>query len=122
MYAVSASAEYHMPFHKALSTGALLSTDYMWLYEVRQATPAPYGVAADPQFSGKQPVQQAYGGQIFVRYAFPEWQGFKGDALLAFAQGDPTLGYTSVLHDGVGHAYLFYRRSSEVFLALSVLY
>ncbi len=122
LYSASLSAEYHMPFHHALSAGVLISTDYLWLYRVGAANPPAYGVVDDSQFGSRQPVQQAYGGQIFARYAFPEYEGLKSEALLALAQGDPTLGYTSVLHDGVSHTYLFYRRSSEVYLAFSVLF
>jgi len=41
---------------------------------------------------------------------------------VAYAQGDPTIGYSSVLHDGVGHAYLGFYNTSEVYASLGVRY
>jgi hypothetical protein len=52
----------------------------------------------------------------------PTLMGFKPDVTLAYAMGDPTVGYSSVLHDGVGHVYLGYRQNSEVYLSLAVRY
>ena len=121
-YAMTLSGEYHMPFHRQLSVGALLSDEYAWYYRVGHASPPAYGAVNDPQFGGDQPAQQAYGGQIFVRYLLPQWQGLRSDVLLAFANGDATLGYTSVLHDGVSHEYVAYRRNAEIYLALSAAY
>jgi hypothetical protein len=67
-------------------------------------------------------MQQSYGGEIFVRYVMPEVSGFKSDFTLALAQGDPSLGYPSVLHDGVVHPYLLYRDTAEVYFALEGRY
>ena len=77
---------------------------------------------ADGHFT-TQPAQQVYCDEIFARYALPPWRGFKAAAQVAFAQGDSTLGCTSVLHDGVTHLYpVFWRLNSEVYGALSLRY
>ena len=52
----------------------------------------------------------------------PTFSGVKSDISLAYAQGDPTIGYTNFLHDGVGHAYLGYRQTSEVYASLGMRY
>lgn len=111
------------PFHPALSFGADLSTEYVWFYNVGGNDPnaARYGVVQDSQFSA-QPVQQSYGGELFARYQLPKWSGVESDAVLAYAQGDPTMGYGSVLHDGVLHLYGFWRLTSEVYVAVSAKY
>ena len=69
-----------------------------------------------------QPWQQSYGGEIFVRYVMPDLSGFKSDLTVALANGDPSLGYPSVLHDGVVHPYLLYYNSAEVYFALEGRY
>lgn len=119
----SLTAEYDMPFHRPLSAGIALTDSYVWMYDVGQC---PYqspcnGAVQDPQFSG-QPMQQSYGGEVFVRYTMPELVGFKSDFTLALANGDPNLGYPSVLHDGVVHPYLLYRDTAEVYFALEGRY
>ena len=114
-------AEVAMPFLEALSFGADVTTGYYWYYNVQSSTPAATGTVGDATYPN-QPIQQTYGGEIFARYTLPQVIGIKSDITLAFAQGDPSLGYTSVLHDGVGHTYGFYRQSSEVYAALTLRY
>lgn len=117
-------AELAMPFHEALSVGASLYLQYSRPYNVQNSgtdQASRLGAEADIQYA-RQPVQEAYGGEAFVRYTLPELSGARSDLTVSFAQGDPTLGYTSVIHDGVGHGYLFYRRTSEVYAALAVRY
>jgi hypothetical protein len=77
-----------------------------------------YGATPDPQFGTSQPVQQSYGGDVFVRYVLPDLSGFRSDIALTLANGDPTLGYPSVLNDGIQHPYLLYYDTAEVYLAL----
>jgi hypothetical protein len=124
--------EVAMPFHEALSFGADLSTGYTWHYNVQgdlrgvdgqgtNSVQAQQGVVQDQTFPS-QPITQSYGGEIFARYTMPQLVGVKSDVTLAFAQGDPSLGYTSVLHDGVGHTYAFYRQTSEIYGALTLRY
>jgi hypothetical protein len=127
----SLSAEYNMPFHRPLSAGVALTDSYVWMYNVGQC-PANSGLPGGPGGScpgattnpttDGQPMQQSYGGEIFVRYVMPEVSGFKSDFTLALAQGDPSLGYPSVLHDGVVHPYLLYRDTAEVYFALEGRY
>jgi hypothetical protein len=124
----SLTAEYSMPFLRALSVGASLIDSYYWFYNPQnpagncQASVAcQQGVVQDNQFSG-QTMQQSYGGEVFVRYLMPTLMGFKSDATVALANGDPSLGYPGALHDGVVHPYLFYRQTAEVYGALSLRY
>lgn len=119
----SVSAEYSMPFHRPLSVGAALTDSYIWFYDVGQGptnTTFP-GATSNPLTDG-QPFAQSYGGEVFVRYLIPDLSGFKSDSTLALANGDPTLGYPSVLHDGVVHPYLLYYNSAEVYFAFEGRY
>ena len=52
----------------------------------------------------------------------PDLSGFKSDLSIALANGDPSLGYPSVLNDGIVHPYLLYYNSAEVYAALSGRY
>jgi hypothetical protein len=117
------SAEYDMPFYRPLSAGVALTDSYAWFYNVGQpAAGTPfYGATTNPATDG-QPWQQSYGGELFVRYVMPDVSGFKSDLTIALAQGDPSLGYPSVLHDGIVHPYFLYWNSGEVYAALSGRY
>ena len=119
----SLSAEYSIPFHRPLSIGAGLSDSYVWFYDSTGAPVSSGGMGSvqDSQFSG-QPMLQSYGGEIFARYILPTLAGFKTDISVALAQGDPSLGYPSVLHDGIVHPYLLFRQTEEVYAAFSVRY
>jgi hypothetical protein len=112
-----------MPFHEPLLIGITATTSYTWFYNVNSGDPGVVqpGVVQDSQFQS-QPIQQSYGGEIFARYTLPTLAGVKSDIQLAFAQGDPALGYTSFLHDGVGYTYLFFRDTSEIYATFSVSY
>lgn len=119
-------AEYRIPVIESLFVGASVALGWTWYYGVDSSNNAAAqtgtGPSADPQFS-KQPTQQSYGAEIFTRYEFPAYRGLLVDATLSYAQGDPTLGYTSVLHDGARHMYFgFNRHVSEVYFALSARY
>ena len=106
-----------------LTVGAMVTVHRTWLRDAGGggAQPTALGATADAQYDG-QPVQGTYGGQVYVRYRLPNLNGLRSDVTLAAAQGDPTLGYTSSLHDGIAHTYLFWRQSSQLFLALSARY
>jgi hypothetical protein len=122
----AADVEVAMPFHTPLSIGIDVATGYAWYYEPNTTNdPNPSvqqnGVAGDAQFS-QQPIQQTYAGEIFVRYALPRLFGVQSDLLVAFANGDPSLGSVSVLHDGVGHLYFGYRQTAEVYGTLTLRY
>jgi hypothetical protein len=130
------SAEYDMPFYRPLSLGVALTDSYIWFYNVGQC-PAGAGLGqafgnnnaassacqatSNPQTDG-QPFQQSYGGEVFVRYVMPDLGGFKSDLTIALANGDPSLGYPSVLHDGIVHPYFLYWNSGELYAALSGRY
>ncbi len=95
-----------------------------WYYQVGSPPPSAYGfpgAVADPQFA-EQPMQGSYGYQTYVRWELPKVSGFEGDLTLAYGMGDPTLGYTASLHDGVSRQYLFWRTSSQLYAAFSVKY
>jgi hypothetical protein len=114
--------EVTMPFLEELSVGADIATGWVWYHDVSNNTPLAAVSSGTAQGGDGQPVQQSYGGEIFARYVFPSFVGIRSDFTLALAQGDPSLGYTSVLHDGVAYSYLFWRQSSEVYGALSIKY
>jgi hypothetical protein len=117
------TAEVIMPFHEPLSIGASVQDTYVWSYQVQSGDQSVVasGVVNDATYPN-QPVQQLYGGEVYARYTLPALAGLKSDFLLSFAQGDPDMGYTSYLHDGVGYAYLFFRQNSEVYASFSVRY
>ena len=110
----------------ALSLGIALSTLYYRYYQVGQTSnpnmsSPSNGAVTDPQFD-HTPVQQTYGGQVYLRYTLPAFGDLRSDVTVSYGQGDPTLGYTSVLHDGVAHGYFFWRTTSEIFAALTLRY
>jgi hypothetical protein len=115
---IVADAELHMPFYEPLSVGVGIATGYTWYHEIAGQQPA----ATDSQFGNSQPIQQSYGGEAYLRYLMPSLAGFKPDVTLAYAMGDATIGYSNILHDGVGHLYLGYRENSEFYLRLAVAY
>jgi hypothetical protein len=119
------SAEYDMPFYRPISAGIALTDSYTTFYEVGSppADTTFYGATTNPTVDGTtQPWLQSYGGEIFVRYVMPDLSGFKSDLTIALANGDPSLGYPSVLHDGIVHPYLLYYNSAEFYAALSARY
>lgn len=116
-----------MPFHKPLSAGIGATTGYSWYHNATSPPPAEpgagqTGVIPDQQFP-RNPITQSYGGEIHVVYKVPEViSGVSADASIAYAQGDPSLGFTSTLHDGISHVYLFYRLDSELYATLTARY
>jgi hypothetical protein len=117
------TAEYTMPFHRPWSVGAMATDSYVWFYQVGAAPQDTqfYGATSNPTTDG-QPFQQSYSAEIFTRYVLPDLEGFKSDITLALANGDPSTGSLSVLHDGVVHPYLLFYNSAEVYVALSGRY
>jgi hypothetical protein len=120
----SLNAEYDMPFYRPLSAGLSLVTFYLWHYGVGTcpANTMCYGATSDPQFGTSQPMQQNYGGEVYVRYTLPDLSGFRSDVQLTLANGDPTLGYPSGLNDGIQHPYFLYYNTSEVYMVLEGAY
>lgn len=118
------SAEYSLPFHPQLSVGADLAVAYLWYYDVGNGAPMNSGNVRTLLVTNgaQQPIGQTYGGEVFVRYILPSFLGFHSDASVAFAQGDPTIGYTSLLHDGNSHVYAGYRQNSELYATLTIRY
>lgn len=125
------SAEYDMPFHRPLSVGVTAGHSDYWYYNPQNACPPNAGLAAaaggagacptavqDPQFGNSQPMQESYGGEVFVRYVMPDLGGIKSDFTVALGNSTPNF----VLHDGVVHPYLLYRDTAEVYFALSGRY
>lgn len=118
-------AEYALPTPVVpVTVGVSAAMHRYWYYEVAHAQAADqpfYGAVQDPQFP-TQPVQGSYGYQFFARAELPKMAGVQSDFTLAYGQGDSTLGYTSVLHDGLAHYYAFWRTNSQVYAALSLTY
>ncbi|MGZ5968241.1 MAG: hypothetical protein ACXWP4_11290 [Polyangiales bacterium] len=126
-------AEVAMPFHKALSVGI-----EGYLASIRYYDPAGGsldgtgltsatggvnpGTTADPNYGSGQPSQASYGGELYARYLLPPIQHVLGDVRLAYANGDSTLGYQNMRHDGVTRVNLFYRHVGEIYLALTARY
>ncbi len=118
------TAEFQLPFYRPLAFGVSVVDSYVWYYSVGTCPydTMCYGATSDPQFGNGQPVQQSYGGELYLRYALPELSGFKSNVVLALANGDPSLGYPSVLNDGIQHPYFFYYDTAEVYVALEGAY
>jgi hypothetical protein len=117
-------AEYAFWFFKPLTIGGDIYTEWDWYYDVANAGSPDMtfnGTTPNPQFPN-QPAQQAYGGEIFLRYTPPPFARIHTDVTAAYAQGDPTLGYTSILHDGIGHIYPFWRQTSEFYFTIAARY
>ncbi len=114
------NAEVQLPKLPLVLGGSLVSHRY-WYYPVGgppASAEAFNGAVQDRQFAS-QPMQGAYGAQLFTRWDMPKLAGIAPDFTVAYAQGDSTLGYTSTLHDGLVHSYVFWRTSSQVYAALS---
>ena len=120
------SADLAMPFHDALSIGASGYTGYIWFYSASGGVPVMSGLPKDvlppANSNATQPVQQSWGAEVYIRYAFPSLGGFKTDVSFALANGDPTKGYGSVLHDGVQHIALGFRQTAEVYGVVGARY
>ncbi len=121
--------EYALPIpglNKGLVIGIDFSTEYYWYYQVQPAANDPSlgpGIIPPVQATGiKQPVQQEYDDEIYLRYSMPPINGFGADLLVSFANGDPTLGDPSLLHSGVDRFYLFWRQNAEFYTALTLHY
>ncbi len=134
-HAVALDAEVSMPFHPALVAGASLYTGVTWYYNVGSAPPSnapglsstnPGATSGNSGNFSNQPFQQSYGGEIFVRYNLPAIYDISSSISLSLANGDPTLGYGSRIHDGVSHLYFFgnqaLRHSSEAYAVFAMQY
>jgi hypothetical protein len=117
---ISADVYAELPFFPALTFGIDGYTGYSWYYEPNGVT--PNGTVVDPTFGTQQPVQQSYGGEVYVRYAVPDIAGIKSDITVAWADGDPTLGYASRLHDGQATLYFAFRYTNELYANLTIRY
>lgn len=120
-FGMGINAELHMPFHPRLSAGVDLATSYSWYYDVANASPIP-GNPTPYNGNTAPPIQQTYGGEVYLRYLLPTLYGFHADISLAYADGDPSIGYTSLLHDGVQHPSFGYRQVAEVYGVINARY
>jgi hypothetical protein len=130
-----AEAEFHMPFHEPLSVGLDAFVGYLWFNNIQSgltctdgvcsgsgnSTKNSGGIVSDGEFPN-EPIQQEYGWEAYVRYLLPDLFGFKSDLTFAYSFGDPTIGYSSLLQDGVGHLFLGYAHNSELYLSMAVRY
>jgi hypothetical protein len=114
------TAEYDVPFHRPLSFGLSLSDTYYWYYnpDVPCGPPGSPSACSGGTSGAHQPMQQSYGGELFVRYVMPEIGGVKTDFTVAFGNSNPNF----VLHDGIVHPYFLYRDTAEVYFALGGRY
>jgi hypothetical protein len=121
----TAEAELHMPFHEPLSIGVDAFVGYEWYNNIQsncaKLATCSQAPTTDPEFP-TQPIQETYGWEAYTRYLLPDLFGFKSDLTFAYSFGDPTIGYSSLLQDGVGHLFLGYRHNSELYLSMAVRY
>lgn len=127
---IGLDVNYSMPFHPPLQVGASVQTYYYFNHETEHANDptlqsqfknTPIQPTRDPQFES-QPVSQTYGGEVYVGYQLPKLLKASSNIQLSLAQGDTTLGYAGVIHDGRSNVYWMFRRSAQVYLALQVQY
>jgi hypothetical protein len=117
-------AEYDFWFLRSLTLGADIFTEYTKAYNVYPNND-PYVQSLGytvPSYGGNQPIQQVYGGEVYLRYTLPKLAGIGSDITLAAATGDPAVGYPSVIHDGRQAIYAFWRQNSELYAAISIRY
>jgi hypothetical protein len=120
--------EYTLPvleeMSRPISVGADVYAAWYWNFEVQgsaspnMSLPRPTADATFPT----QPPHQRYGGELYARYTFPTFYDVRSDIRVALADGDSSLGYNSLLHDGVSHLYLSYFKTAEIYGALTARY
>lgn len=121
----SLGAEYAMPFHESLSVGAGAYTGVLLTNDPENANDPNvqrFGAVTDPQFGNRQPPQNSYGGEAFVRYILPEVKGMKSDFTVGYSNGDYAVGSMRMNRDGVNRVYGFWRTNAEVYAELGVRY
>jgi hypothetical protein len=130
--AATLELSYNFPFYKPLTVGASGYVSATWLYEPSSSTPIsgsatgngyPNGAptSVDP-LTSSQPISNSAGGEIYARYDFPRASGLDSNLTVAIADGDPTIGYQNLLHDGVSHFNLGYRHNLESYAILQFKY
>jgi hypothetical protein len=135
VFAQALDVEFHMPFHEPLSIGVGAFNEYTWYHNIGSGVNSENNNGSGNSTkctstnsgcgilnAGSQPLQQSYGWEAYTRYLLPDLMGFKSDLTFAYSFGDPTVGYSSVLQDGVGHVFLGFRHNSEMYLSLGVRY
>src|SRR5438477_209938 len=111
-----------MPFLRELGVGLDAYTGYSWYYSPHGTLASDYyGTVSDATYPS-QPVQQSYGGELYVRYAVKPIYGVKVDVMFVFVDGDLILGYSLCLYDGQSYFYVFYWYIVELYLNLIVCY
>ena len=117
-------ATYRVPPLPSLEAGVAGYASATWFHEVQDdgsnALIAEEHSTSDP-LTASQPFSNTFGGEVFVRYTLPT-RAFASQVLVAYANGDPTIGYQALRHDGVGRFNLFYRHVSELYAALTLRY
>jgi hypothetical protein len=113
----SLAVNVEMPFWRMMSIGGAFYDEYEWLYMPQDPTRA---TTADATYSS-QPWAQMYGVEGFVDMRFPYLKHVVLDLHLAYAVGDPQLGYMSVLYDGASRIFGYgpVRLGSSVYGALA---
>jgi hypothetical protein len=121
----SLTGEYAMPFHDSLSVGAIAFTGFTFNHDPENPNDPNvqrFGAVTDPQFGNRQPVQNSYGGEVYIRYLLPEVKGMKSDFTVGYANGDYAVGYMRMNRDGVNRVYGFWRTNAEVYAELGIRY
>jgi hypothetical protein len=121
----SLNAEYAMPFHEQLSVGIIGFSGATFNHDPTNGDDPNvkrFGAVNDPQYGNTQPVQNSYGGEVYVRYILPEVTGVKSDFTIGYANGDYAVGYMRGNRDGVNRVYGFWRTNAEVYAELGIRY
>jgi hypothetical protein len=124
-FSTSLTAEYAMPFHESLSVGAVMATGIALKHDPTNANDPnvrKYGVVDDPNYGQTQPINNTYGGEVYVRYILPELNAVKSDFTIGYANGDYAVGYMRMNRDGINRVYGFFRTNAEVYAELGIRY
>ena len=113
------AADVELPWWRNLSLGASFYDEYLFLYEPFDPTLA---TTVDKTYGGaSQPFFQVYGVELYTDIRLPYWKHGVFDVHVAFAVGDPQLGYTSVLYDGASRIFGYgpTRITDTIYVALA---
>jgi hypothetical protein len=129
--AATLEISYNFPFYKPVTLGVSGYVSATWFYEPESST--PMGASATggaytntptttDSLTPSQPISNSAGGEIYARYDFPKASGLETNLTVAIADGDATVGYQNLLHDGVSHFSLGYRHSLQSYAVLQFKY
>lgn len=128
--AASLEASVVMPFHKPLTIGVAGYFAATWknmpadngMGTTLSGYPSGTAPTSSDPLTPNQPLSNDYGGEIFARYAFPNAGPVAIDLTAGVFNGNPTLGYQGLLHDGVARFNFYYTHTAGGYAALNIRY